>query len=53
VRPERAIGSTGIRTSDDIVAIRGPPQSFDDAVDDAPGEQFDGVDDHAEVDWAA
>jgi hypothetical protein len=39
--------------SDDIVAIRGPPQSFDDAVDDAPGEQFDGVDDHAEVDWAA
>jgi hypothetical protein len=39
--------------SDDIVAIRGPPQSFDDAVDEAPGKQFDGVDDHAEVDWAA
>jgi hypothetical protein len=26
------------------VAIRGPPQRFDDAVDEAPGEAFDGVD---------
>ncbi len=36
-----------------IVAIRGPPHSFDDAIDDAPGEQFDGVDDRVEADWAA
>ncbi len=42
----------GERDADDVIAIRGPPGSFDE-VDEAPGDKFDGVDDPVEQDWAA
>ena len=35
-----------------MIAIRGPPDSFDE-VDETPGDKFDGVDDPVEADWAA
>jgi hypothetical protein len=37
---------------DDVVAIRGPPGSFDE-VDETPGDEFDGVDAPVDQDWAA
>ncbi len=43
----------GDRDGDDVIAIRGPPGTFDDEVDEAPGEKFDGVDDPVQMDWAA
>ncbi len=43
----------GDREDDDVIAIRGPPGTFDDEVDEAPDEKFDGVDDPVELDWAA
>ncbi len=43
----------GDRDGDDVIAIRGPPGTFDDEVDEAPGDKFDGVDDPVELDWAA
>ena len=42
----------GDNGNDDVVAIRGPPGSFDD-VDETPGDALDGVDDPVEQDWAA
>ena len=43
----------GDRDGDDVIAIRGPPGTFDDEVDEAPGDKFDGVDDPVQMDWAA
>ena len=42
----------GERDDDDVIAIRGPPGSFDE-VDETPSDKFDGVDDPVEQDWAA
>ncbi|MBM4345963.1 MAG: hypothetical protein FJ100_21525 [Deltaproteobacteria bacterium] len=43
----------GDRDDDSTIAIRGPPGTFDEDVDEAPADKFDGVDDPVELDWAA
>jgi len=43
----------GDRDDDSAIAIRGPPGTFDEDVDETPADKFDGVDDPVELDWAA
>ncbi|MBM4345985.1 MAG: hypothetical protein FJ100_21640 [Deltaproteobacteria bacterium] len=43
----------GDRDDDCAIGIPGPPGTFDDDVDETPGDKFDGVDDPVELEWAA
>ncbi|MBM4345179.1 MAG: hypothetical protein FJ100_17550 [Deltaproteobacteria bacterium] len=43
----------GHRDNDSAIAIRGPPGTFNEDVDETPADKFDGVDDPVELEWAA